>query len=119
MLILLAHGSPNPQWRASVEQLTRSVQDGAPGVPVRLAYMESAPPSLIDVVADGVGAGAAEVRVLPLFLADEGHVERDIRPLVDEIRLAHPGLAIELLPSLGRYRDFQEFICSIAKGLAR
>jgi len=119
MLILVAHGSRNPLWRAAVERLTASIQAELGENRVRLAYMECSPPSLMDVVSEAARAGVADIRVLPLFLADEGHVDRNIRPLVEDIRRAHRTIQIDLLPALGHYQQFRELICDIAVNEAR
>jgi sirohydrochlorin cobaltochelatase len=115
MLILMAHGSPNPAWRASVEQLTATLQRDVGELDVRLAYMECAPPTLQDVVADALESGVAEFRVLPLFLASQGHVERNVVPLVDEVRETYSSAEIVLLPALGEFRQFREFLAAVAQ----
>ncbi len=114
MLIIIAHGSHNPSWRASVEKLTESLQADVGRDKVQLAYMECTPPTLMDVASDAVRVGVKKIRVLPLFLADEGHVLRDITPLVDQLREAHGSLDVELLPPLGRHPLFKELLCKIA-----
>ena len=119
MLILVAHGSSNARWRDAVEQLAAAVQAEVGENAVRLAYMDCSPPSLIDVVSEAARAGVREIRVLPLFLVSEGHVERDIRPLVDEVRRVHQAVNVVLLPPLGHYRQFRELICDIAMDRAQ
>ena len=115
MLILVAHGSRNPDWRASVERVVQAVQDDlGDRHAVRLAYMDCTPPTLMDVAADAVRDGSTSLRVLPLFLADEGHVNRDVRPLVDEVRRAHPHVAVELLPTMGQQQAFVTLLYEIA-----
>jgi hypothetical protein len=49
-----------------------------------------------------------------LFLAGEGHVERNIRPLVDEVDLAFPEIDVELLPAAGQHPLFREMLRGIA-----
>ena len=46
--ILLAHGSRDPRWRASFEQLASALQARDPARRVWLAYLELASPSLLD-----------------------------------------------------------------------
>ena len=115
MLILVAHGSHNPEWRGSVERVVQQVQSelrerGA----VRLAYMDCTPPTLMDVTAEAVQVGVRNLRVLPLFLANQGHVDRDVRPLVDQVRQAHPQLHVELLPAMGQHPAFVKLLYEIA-----
>jgi sirohydrochlorin cobaltochelatase len=97
MLIIVAHGSHDPTWRASVESVAKSLQADFGPKGLQLAYMDCTPPTLDDVVSEAVRAGVGQIRVLPLFLADEGHVNRDIRPAVDAVRAMHPSAQIDLL----------------------
>ncbi|MEW6249925.1 MAG: CbiX/SirB N-terminal domain-containing protein [Planctomycetota bacterium] len=113
MLILMAHGSPDPRWRASVEMLVTSVAAELGPGRVRLAYLACAP-TLPDVAAEAARGGAQVIRVLPLFLAFPGHVERDIRPLVAQVRQAHYPVEVELLPPLGQHPLFRELLQRIA-----
>jgi sirohydrochlorin cobaltochelatase len=114
MLILVAHGSRDSKWRASVERLTESLQADVGPDRVRLAYMDRTPPTLDDVVSEAVLRGVARVRVLPLFIANEGHVDRDIRPVVDRLAKTHQTVEVELLPALGEHGAFREFLVKVA-----
>ncbi len=113
MLIVVAHGSRDPRWRASVEGVTESLQIELGPERIQLAYMDCAPPTLDDVVAEAVRSGIKKIRVLPLFLADEGHVNRDVRPAVADVREAHPSVTIDLLPAMGQHRFFREMLAKI------
>lgn len=114
MLILIAHGSLDPNWRASVESLAESLEADVGPDRVRLAYMDHTPPTLEEVVSDAVGRGVTRLRVLPLFLANEGHVDRDIRPMVDRLCETHRTVEVELLPALCQHRAFREFLVEVA-----
>lgn len=114
MLILIAHGSHELQWRASIERLTEALQADLGQDKVQLAYMECTPPTLMDVVSDAVRAGAKRIRVLPLFLTEEGHVVRDIHPLVDQVAEAYADIEVGLLPPVGQHRLFRELLYRIA-----
>ncbi len=119
MLILIAHGSRDPRWRESVEKLAESLQADLGPDEVRLAYMQFASPTLIDVASEAVRAGATKLRVLPLFLTGDGHLVRDIRPLVDQLvdqlRKTHQSVEVTLLPPVGRHPLFEELLCKIAR----
>lgn len=115
MLILVAHGSRNPDWRTSVERVVQAVQDElGDRHGLRLAYMDCTPPTLMEVATDAVRGSSTSLRVLPLFLADEGHVNRDVRPLVEEVRRAHPHVQVELLPAMGQHPAFVKLLYEIA-----
>jgi sirohydrochlorin cobaltochelatase len=114
MLILVAHGSRDPSWRASVESMTESLQADLGPDKVRLAYMDLGPPTLDAVVSEAVQRGVVRIRVLPLFLANEGHVDKDIRPVVDQLRRVHQAAEVELLPAVGQHPSFRELLAGIA-----
>lgn len=114
MLILIAHGSRDSRWRASIEQLAHSLQDRTAGRPVRLAYMECSQPTLQEVVDEAVEQRCATIHVLPLFLADQGHVERNIVPEVGRLQQAYDETEIRLLPSIGGHPAFLDMLEVIA-----
>lgn len=115
MLVLVAHGSRDPAWRASVEVIVERLERDLGPDRVRLAYMDCAPPTLHDVVSGAAHAGVVSFRVLPLFLAPQGHVEKDVRPLTEDVRRAWPELDIELLPALGQQPEYRQALAHIAR----
>ncbi|HEX9886426.1 MAG TPA: CbiX/SirB N-terminal domain-containing protein [Longimicrobiales bacterium] len=119
MLILIAHGSRDGRWRASVECVVEALQDELGRDAVRLAYMEHTPPTLMDLATEAAGAGLKTIRVLPLFLAEEGHVERDIVPLVEAARDAWSALDVQLLEPMGQHPEFLEALGRIAGRVAK
>ncbi len=110
MLILIAHGSHDPQWRSSVESLVDSLRTDQ----VRLAYMQCTPPTLIDVASEAIAAGAKTIRILPLFLTAEGHVARNVRSLVEQARETLAPIELQLLPPMGRHPGFLDLLREIA-----
>ncbi len=114
MLILIAHGSHDPRWRASVERLAESLQADLGQNKVGLAYMECTPPTLMDVASEAVRAGETELRVLPLFMTGEGHVDRDIDPLVEQLRRSLPSIEVQRLPPVGQHPAFLGLLRRIA-----
>ena len=118
-LILFAHGSRDPRWRATFEKLTADLSsDLGPGS-VRLAYMEFAAPTLLDVVEEAARDGVARLRLLPLFLSAGGHVLNDIPPQVEAARSRHPEIEITVLPPIGENPRFAALLREIAIEAAR
>lgn len=107
-LILLAHGSRDPAWARPFEQLARDT--GA-----MLAFVELAAPTLAEAMDAAVAAGAARVRVLPLFMARGAHVQRDIPDQVAVLQDAYPDCTIELLPSLGDSERFWAVLAAFVR----
>ena len=97
-IVLLAHGSPDPDWMAPVESTAARMRIHAPGVLVHTAMLEHGR-SLAEVAATLVAAGLRHVTVIPLFLSPGGrHVKRDVPALVAAVQAEHPALALRLSP---------------------
>jgi sirohydrochlorin cobaltochelatase len=113
-LILLAHGSPDPNWRRPFIELSRDLQarlgDGA----VRLAFMEFAAPTLRDVFREAARDGRTSLSVLPLFLAAGAHLSADIPKQIAEAEKERAELRIELLAPIAEDRRVQALFREIA-----
>jgi sirohydrochlorin cobaltochelatase len=114
MLILVAHGSRDPLWRGSIHNLAEAVGALMPNEEVRVAFMQFDGPTLADVVEEAAGLGRTHLRLLPLFMASAGHVDKDIKPLVRELAQTHPALELELLTTVGESGPFPALILEIA-----
>ncbi|MFC5523038.1 sirohydrochlorin chelatase [Polaromonas jejuensis] len=113
-IILLAHGSRDPQWRAPIEAVAARICAREPGRAVCCAYLELCSPSLPEAATDLIANGARQIRVFPLFLGLGKHAREDLPRLIDAIRAAHPGATIELLPTAGEYDQLTALMADIA-----
>ena len=100
-VIVFAHGSRDPQWRAPVDAVARRIAERAPATLASTAYLELTEPDLPTAVRGLVDAGATRIRVLPLFFGMGKHAREDLPRLVEGLRHEHAGLAIELMPTAG------------------
>jgi sirohydrochlorin cobaltochelatase len=113
MLILLAHGSRDARWRGSIETLAQAVQARSSSQPVRVAFMQFEGPTLAEVIQDGVAEGHRSFQLLPLFMASAGHVDKDIKPLVNELAVEHPHVDLRLMTPVGEDDLFPGLIIDI------
>ena len=114
-LVLLAHGSRNPNWREPFEALLADLRRGAGQDCVHLAYMQLASPSLTDVVEDVTRRGARIIRVLPLLMSAGNHAYEDIPTEVAALREKHPAATIEILPPIGTHPRFMAMLRDLVK----
>jgi len=117
-LVLFAHGARDARWAEPFEAVAARIRAAAPGLPVALAYLELMTPRLDEVVARLVANGATRVDVVPLFLGTGGHFRQDLPPLVDSLRAAHPGVAIQLHAAIGEHAAVSEAMARAALGAA-
>jgi sirohydrochlorin cobaltochelatase len=113
MLILVAHGSRDSRWRASVHDLGESVGKSLPSEEVKVAFMQFDGPTLPEVVEAAVRSGHEKAHLLPLFMASAGHVDKDIKPLVSDLARAHPEIELSLMTPIGENEEFPGFIVDI------
>ena len=100
-LILFAHGSRDPEWAAPLQRVCALVRAQAPALRVELAFLELTQPSLPDVAATMVGEGYARVVVLPMFIAQGGHLKHHLPQIIDELRARYPQTRFEQATALG------------------
>ncbi len=100
-VILLDHGSREPDANAQLAALAALVAARLPGRRVATAHLSLAAPTLAEAGAECVRDGAREVVIVPCFLAAGRHVREDLPRLVAALRGAHSGVAFKLAEPLG------------------
>ena len=100
-LVLFAHGARDPRWAQPFQRLQAIARERLPDAQVELAFLELMEPRLPAVVTRLAEEGCTQVSVVPVFLGQGGHVLRDLPPMVEELRAAHPGVAITVSEAVG------------------
>ena len=86
----------NDPYKRGLEQLAEALRPLLPTDHLVIGYNEFCRPSLPEAVEQVIGMGAARVLVIPTMLTPGGvHSEVDIPRALDELRQAHPAVAIE------------------------
>jgi sirohydrochlorin cobaltochelatase len=112
-IVLVAHGSRDPEWSRPFERIAASLAQRLPAVSVGLAYLEHGP-SLDETVTALVAKGVGSIRVVPLFLGPGGHVREDLPKLV--AGSARAGVKIALDKPIGEQPQVMEAIASAIAG---
>ena len=113
-IVLFAHGSRDPLWRAPIEAVQSYILAHQPGVAVRCAYLELSTPDLPQAVQDLVSQGATTVTVVPMFLGTGKHAREDLPVLVQELRTQHPDVRIQVQAAIGEDPRMTALMASIA-----
>jgi len=104
-LILFAHGARAASWAEPFERLRDLTQARMPDVAVSLAFLELMSPSLTDLVPELLGNGVAQITVVPVFLGQGGHVQRDLPAMITKLRGDHPDADIKVVEAAGENPD--------------
>ncbi len=113
-VIVFAHGSRDPLWRAPVEAVASRIAQQAPGTFVSCAYLELCTPALPDAVAQALAAGAQRVRVLPLFFGMGKHAREDLPALMVDLQSEHPAVRFELMRPAGEDERLTALLADLA-----
>lgn len=109
-ILLFAHGARDPEWARPIEAIKACIEKRLPGMPVMLAFLEFMPPSLDVAIESLVAGGAQRIEVIPVFMAQGGHVKRDVPLILDALRSRHAGVTIHLSPAVGEAASIIEAI---------
>jgi len=112
--ILFAHGSRDPLWRKPIEAVASHIQQIAPAVHVRCAYLELTVPDLPTSAAELATLGVTSITVVPLFLGVGKHAREDLPLLMAELKSIHPQIAFNLRLAIGEEAQVIELMARIA-----
>ncbi len=115
-IILFAHGARDPEWAVPFGIIKQQLQAARPEVQVELAYQDFMTPSLEAAVAQSAARGAQRIVLVPLFMAQGGHLKQDLPLLVAKILEQHPQLDLRVMPAIG---DAPEILQAITDWVLR
>lgn len=111
-IILFAHGARDPAWALPFRAIQSAVAASDQTKKVELAFLELMQPALPDVAEQLIQEGVQSITVVPLFMAQGGHLKKDLPVLLDALREQHPEVNVTLTPAIG---DVPELTQAIAQ----
>jgi len=117
-LVLLAHGSKQPQWAAPFDSVLRMLAPLPPGVEAEIAYLESMHPLLAEALERAGRDGCRQLRIVPLFLGAGGHLGRDIPQQVAQAQARFPDLRIDVAAAAGESAEVAAALAAYARRCA-
>ena len=100
-IVLFAHGARDAQWAEPFRKIKVMVRARKPGMPVELAFLEIMQPSLDQAIAALVAKNIKTISIIPLFMAQGGHLKKDLPRRLSEIRKHHPTISFRISPPIG------------------
>jgi sirohydrochlorin cobaltochelatase len=104
-LVLFAHGARDAQWSEPFRAIRQAVAAQRPDLTVALAFLELMQPALGDCVAQLARDGHTRITVAPLFLAQGGHLKKDLPRLLKDLSARHAAAEITVLPPIGEVTE--------------
>lgn len=88
-IVLFAHGARDPEWAMPFRRIQSRLREADAAAIVELCFLELMPPTLSDTIAALAERGVNLITVVPLFLAQGGHLKQDLPRMLDEVRRRH------------------------------
>lgn len=121
-LILFAHGARDPEWASPMRRVCAAVRAQAPDLRVELAFLEFMTPTLRDCAQILLAENYRRILVLPMFIAQGGHLKHDLPQLINELREQNPLVSFELAGAVGEaasvVQAMADHVLSLAGGKA-
>ena len=118
-IILFAHGARDPNWAEPLHQLQRITAERMPQALVVTAFLEHMSPAL-EEAADGlIARGITELSVVPVFIAQGGHLREDLPRRVDALKARHPAIPVFVAPPIGEVDTILGAISAWIEGMHR
>ena len=111
-IVLFAHGAKDPEWAGPFAAIRERVRAARPEYPIEIAYLEIMSPTLEEAIDAVIAEGALAVTVFPLFMAQGGHLKKDLPRILDEVRAARPHIPIGLELAIGEVPEILEAIAA-------
>ena len=118
-VVLFGHGARDPEWARPMQRIREVLLQGDAAPRVELAFLEFMTPTLPQAIATLAAEGIRRIAVVPVFLAQGGHLKRDLPVLSDEARRRHPGCEIVLAQAAGEAEGVIDAMAAYALASAR
>ena len=100
-LLVVGHGSRDPQAGEELGRLVATVRSLLPGTRVAAGCLELAEPHVDAALDELVAGGATDVVAVPVVLFGAGHLKDDGPAVLGRARRRHPGVRFRLARDLG------------------
>ena len=100
-ILLFAHGARDPEWASPMRRVQAAIQALAPGEKVELAFLEFMAPDLPECAARLIAEGAEKIVILPMFIAQGGHLKREVPEMLEKLRSTWPQVEFSLGRAIG------------------
>lgn len=118
-LLLIGHGSRDPEGRQAFLELAEHYQQVSPQRPVIPCFLELTAPTISDGVAQCLAQGYTELVAMPVLLFGARHNKYDVTIELDRLQNQHPGLVIHYGAPIGIRLEILELLRRRIESLER
>jgi sirohydrochlorin cobaltochelatase len=118
-VVLIAHGARDARWMVPFHRMRGELSAKLAPARVALAFLDFAPPTFSEAVAELYAAGARRVLVAPVFLSGGGHVAKDVPELVAPERARYADMTFAVSGAIGEEPEVASAMIGAVFRLAR
>jgi sirohydrochlorin cobaltochelatase len=100
-IIFFGHGARDKRWREPFDLLCSMWRAQQKDTLVELAFLELMEPSLDSAVDSLIKQGAKDIKIVPVFFGQGGHLRNDFPVLLDACRKRFPEIYLSATPAVG------------------
>ena len=101
-VFLVSHGSRDPAAGAEMKIVAEGYQTRHPELAVRFGFLESAEPFFLSAL-EKCAEEFDQIQVLPLFVFQGSHVQKDIPEMIQAVQKKYPGHLVRWSSALGAH----------------
>ena len=100
-IIYFGHGARDARWREPFDRLQQLWQTKHPNIPCALAFLEMMTPSLSEAIELLIQQGVKEIKIIPVFFGQGGHLRKDFPVLLENAKQQFPQIALSASSAVG------------------
>jgi len=113
-IIFFGHGARDIRWREPFDRLLDLWHEAYPKTRAELAFLELMTPSLKDCIGNLNNQGIREVKIIPVFFGQGGHLRNDFPVLLDECAQLFPEMRLSSSSAVGESDQVLQAIIGFA-----
>lgn len=86
-----------------MRRVQAAIRQLQPGLAVELAFLEFMAPNLTECIAAQIAEGKRKIVIMPMFIAQGGHLKKDVPQLLGELRATYPDAEFVLGDAIGAH----------------
>ncbi|HQT81304.1 MAG: hypothetical protein B7Z60_00735 [Ferrovum sp. 37-45-19] len=118
-IVLFAHGARDPRWAEPFNEIAKRLHKALPEEEIRLSFLELMQPSLLDTVAELTEKGFDNLSIVPLFMAQGGHLREDLPKILTHLKDTYPTVNFHQTSAIGDAPELLDAIAQWVVGVTR
>jgi sirohydrochlorin cobaltochelatase len=100
-VIFFGHGARDKRWREPFDLLSSMWKNQQKDTLVELAFLELMEPNLDGAVESLIKKGCKDIKIVPVFFGQGGHLRNDFPVLLDACKNRFPEIHLSRTPAVG------------------